>query len=253
MLNHPKMQGRCRAAVHDPYGLRSLVALALMLVLSQSACSKKGKVVFSPPSIARVAFLPLNLPEDQKDLQWTALAAPILLARVCENAPDLQAVPFWESMPVAVESAGASRIFTDESAAAAASWVSADWAVMGDISHARRNRVSLIADFIPAKGSQIPFRYMRTARIETMADGFPKAFREFLRYLTVRPLERKRSVDLQLSSMKTVAEALDREYGWFVEAEPGKAREIVQDLMHRDERLARLLFNPETYPQLNNK
>ena len=53
--------------------------------------------------------------------------------------------------------------------------------------------------------------------------------------------------------MKTVAEALDREYGWFVEAEPGKAQEIVEELMRRDGRLARLLFNPKIYPQLNTK
>jgi hypothetical protein len=54
-------------------------------------------------------------------------------------------------------------------------------------------------------------------------------------------------------SMKPLAEALDREYGWFVDAEPGKAQEIVADLALKDDRLARLLFNPSVYPVLTKR
>jgi hypothetical protein len=254
MLNPPKTTVESRISIYAPYGLRLLATSVLILIVFQSACGKKSKAVFSPPSPARIAFLPLNVPEDQKDLQWVALAAPIMLAQVCERAPDLEAVPLWETMPVAIESAGASRIFTDTSAESAAGWLSAEWGVMGEVSPARRNRISLIVDFIPVRSKQIPFRYMKTARIDTIANYFPTAFSQFLRYLTARPLEKNKKGDNpKLSSMKAVAEALDREYGWFVEPDPGNAHEIVNELMQRDEKLARFLFNANTYPQLKTE
>lgn len=239
-------------SAYAPYGLRLLVASALILILFQSACGKKSSAVFTPAPPARIAFLPLNLklPEDQKDLQWAALAAPILLAKVCDRAPDLVAVPFWESMPVAIESAGASRIFNDASAESAASWLSAEWSTTGEISPAPKNRINIIIDFMPARSDRVPFRYMNKGRLDRIATGFPTAFTQFLRYLAARPLDKKKDDNLQMSSMKAVAEALDREYGWFVEAEPGKAQEIVENLMREDESLARFLFNPKIYPQL---
>ena len=49
------------------------------------------------------------------------------------------------------------------------------------------------------------------------------------------------------------AEALDREYGWFVDADPGKAQETVSELAHSDERLAQSLFSPALYPDLSPK
>ncbi len=253
MLNLLRTLHKCRMRAYAPHSFRLLVASALVLVFLQSACGKKGRAVFSPASPARIAFLPLNVPEDQKDLQWVALAAPILLAQECERAQDLEAVPFWESIPVAIESAGASRIFTDASAESAASWLSAEWGAMGEVSPARRNRVSFIVDFIPVRGKQIPFRYMKTGRIDLVADGFPTALTQFLRYLTARPLEKKRGANPKMSSMKTVAEAVNREYGWFAEAEPGTAQEIVDELMQTNEKLARFLFNPNTYPQLKTE
>jgi len=250
MLNHLRTPGKYRMSAYAPYGLRLLVASALILIFFQSACSKKSKAVFTPPAPARIAFLPFNVPEDQKDLQWAALAAPILLSEVCKSAPDLEAIPFWESMQVAIDSAGASRIFTEESAESAASWLSAKWGTMGEISAAPKNRVAVIVDFIPARSKQVPFRYMNTAKMDSIADGFPKAFTQFLRYLAVRPLEESKGNNPQMSSMKDLAEALDREYGWFVEAEPGKADIVIADLMTTDEDLARFLFNPNVYPQL---
>jgi hypothetical protein len=250
MPNHLKMPGKYRMSAYNSNGLRLLIISAAALILFQTGCGKKSKAVFTPAPPARVAFLPLNVAENQNDLHWVAIAAPILLAQISERAPDLEAVPFWESMPVAVESAGASRIFTDASAESAASWLSAEWGVMGEVSPAPRDRISLIVDFIPVGGRQIPFRYMKTRRIDSIAEGFPTAFTQFLRYLAVRPLEKERGSPPSLSSMRTVAEALDREYGWFVEAEPGTALDIVDDLLKRNESLARFLFSPKTYPQL---
>lgn len=253
MLDHQTMPEKSRTTAYASRGLSLLIALVLMLAFLQSACGKKSKAAFTPPAPARIAFLPLNVPENQNDLHWVALATPILLAQISKRAPDLEAVPFWESMPVAVESAGASRIFTDASAESAASWVSAEWGTIGEVSTASRNRISLIVDFIPARSTQIPFRYMKTRRIDTIAEGFPNAFTQFLRYLAVRPLGKERAPHPELSSMKTLAEALDREYGWFVEAEPGKAQDIVDDLLQRNEQLARFLFSPKTYPQLKTE
>ena len=95
---------------------------------------------------------------------------------------------------------------------------------------------------------------MKTARIDTIANHFPTAFTQFLRYLAVRPLGKNRASDNpKLSSMKAVVEALDREYGWFMEADPGNAHEIVDELLQRDEKLARFLFNANTYPQLKSE
>lgn len=240
--------------LNRPNGLRLLVVSALILIFFQSACGKKSRAVFSPAEPARVAFLPLNAAEEQKDIQWVALAAPVLLAQICERAPDLQAVPFWESMPVAVDYAGASRIFTDASAESAASWLSAEWGTMGEVSPAPRERISFIVDFIPVGSKQIPFRYMKNGRPDTISEGLPNAFTQFLRYLTAKPLEKTRKSNPKMSSMKEIAEALDLEYGWFVEAQPGKAQEIIERLVREDkEDLARFLFSQKTYPQLQTQ
>jgi hypothetical protein len=237
--------------LNRPNGLRLLAVSALILISFQSACGKKTRAVMAPAEPAKVAFLPLNVSGDQEDIRWVALAAPVLMAQVCERAPDLTAIPLWESMPVAVDSAGASRIFTDASAEAAASWLSAQWGAMGEVSPAKRERISFIVDFIPVRGKQIPFRYMKTGRPDTISEGLPNAFTQFLRYLTARPLEKTREANPKMTSMKWVAEALDLEYGWFVEAQPGKAQETIERLMSEDkEDLARFLFSPKTYPQL---
>ena len=92
---------------------------------------------------------------------------------------------------------------------------------------------------------------MKTGRPDTISEGLPNAFTQFLRYLTARPLEKTREANPKMSSLKEVTEALDREYGWFVEAQPGKAQEIIERLMREDkEDLVRFLFSPKTYPQL---
>jgi hypothetical protein len=108
----------------------------------------------------------------------------------------------------------------------------------------------MMVDFIPAKSNQVPFRYQKNTSIDSLGSGFPEAFRQFLRYLVARPLQPAKGSLPNMTSMKTLAEALDREYGWFVDAEPGKAQDVVADLARSDESLARLLFNPSLYPVL---
>jgi hypothetical protein len=247
------------------HGLFVLAVSAMLLSFFQSACflphliphlhhhhKGKTKTPVAPMPPVRVVLLPFNAPAGNKDLHWVALAAPILMARVTERAQDLVAVPLWEAMPTAIESAGASRTFTQESTASAANWLAAKWATLGEISPARTG-VSMIIDFIPAKSSEVPFRYMKTRRIESLGAACQEALRQFLRYLAAKPLELPKGGDQGMPSIRVLAEALDREYGWFGNADPGKAQEIVADLARVDDRLARLLFNPSLYPSLSTQ
>ena len=45
------------------------------------------------------------------------MAGPIMMGKVVERARDLNVMPLWQSMPVAIEAAGATRTVTPESAA----------------------------------------------------------------------------------------------------------------------------------------
>jgi hypothetical protein len=228
---------------------RLLAASAMLCLCLQCACSKKSKAPVAVIAPVRVVLLPFGVPADNKDLQWEAMAAPILLAKASELAPDLVVVPLWEAMPTAIQSAGASRIFTQESAASVATWLSAKWSILGDIS-ATKTGITTIVDFIPAKNNQIAFRYMKARRTDFLGSDSREAIMQFLRYLVARPLESAKGNLPNMTSVKTLAEALNREYGWLVDADPGKAQEVVANLARSDDRLARLLFNPSLYPAL---
>ena len=80
-----------------------------------------------------------------------------------------------------------------------------------------------------------------------------KAFQQFLNYVSAKPMEAQREKTTSLASLRPLAEALDREYGWSVPAERGKADEIVSNLAQSDRRLARFLFNPNTYSILRDE
>ncbi len=108
----------------------------------------------------------------------------------------------------------------------------------------------MMIDFIPAKTGSVPFRFTKSGKIDEVGARLPEAFSQFAYYLTVRPLQPMQKKLPTMTSVKKLAEALDREYGWFVEAEPGKAQAVVSDLAATDERLARFLFNPSLYPTL---
>jgi hypothetical protein len=251
MLNHlRKPSSRCMQ-LSARSGLFLIIAFAVLFVFSQSACigKKKNKVAITPITGVRMAILPFNMPSATQDLRWAAMAGPIMMAKVSEYARDIDIVPLWQSMPTAIEAAGASRTITPESAANIASWLAVKWSALGEISPAKSG-VSMMIDFIPARSTQVPFRYMKSGKIDEVSSTLPEAFNQFLHYLTARPLSLKEEKLQTMTAMKSLAEVLDREYGWFVEADPGKAQEIVSNLAHSDERLARFLFNPSLYPAL---
>jgi len=230
-------------------GWMLIVALALITVCTQSACGKKNKVALAPVTGIKMAILPFNTPTGDQELRWTALAAPVMLAKVSEYARDIEVIPLWQSMPITLEAAGASRSLTPDSAAYIASWLAAKWSAMGDITPSKSG-VSMMIDFIPDRTTQIPFRFLKSGNIDDVASQIPLAYNQFFYYLGARrlnPIDKKLQT---LTSMKNIAEALDREYGWFVEASPGKADQVVAALAGTDARLARLLFNPELYPVL---
>ncbi len=230
----------------------SLILLVTSAVLiSQSACFFKKKVNPQPVSLSpvRVVLLPFTVPQNDKDLRWAALAAPILMAKVGEHAQGLDIVPLWESMPTAINAAGGSRTFTEQSAANIATWHAAKWTVWGELAPSK-NGYSVTVDFIPSRSNLVPFRYLKSGKLDSIGAGFYDAYSQFLRYLVSKPLEPARTSDFTLTSMKDLAEALDREYGWFVEAEPGKAQDAAANLLRSDEALARSLFSPALYPLL---
>ncbi len=249
MLNRVKKRSCCRTPVNTRSFLCLLAAAAILFLFFQTACGKKSKAPVASISPTRLIILPFNVPTGDKNLRWTALAAPILMAKEGESSRDLVLVPLWEVMPTAIESAGASRSLTADSVATIANWLSAKWSILGDVSPAKRG-VSMTIDFIPAKSTQVPFRYMKTGSVDVLGAGFHEAFKQFLRYLAARPLEQAGKSDQSMSSARPLAEAVDREYGWFVDADPGKAQAVVSDLAQKDERLAKFLFNPSLYPVL---
>jgi len=238
------------------------VILLLIVSLAQPACflhvlrpripfhKKKAAAPAAPtaPSV-RIMLLPLNIPPENTDLRWVSLAAPILMAKTIEGSPSLEAVPLWEGMPVATESLGATRVITTEVAAYVASRVSAKWATEGELS-AGKGGISMLLDFIPAKTTMVAYRYEKEVQTNGMGSHFFEAFNQFLRYLVAPPMPKMEGKVIDANSVKELAEALDREYGWYVPAEPGKSGKLVADLVRTDIKLARLLFNPTLYPGL---
>jgi cell division protein FtsN len=130
-----------------------------------------------------------------------------------------------------------------------ASRVAAKWATDGELSPGK-NGVDLLLDFIPAKSTMVAYRYQKEVRIDALGNNFLEAFNQFLRYLVSPPMAKMDSGAGDANAVKAVAEALDREYGWYVTAEPGKSENVVADLVRTDIKLARLLFNPNLYPGL---
>ena len=247
---HTELYGR-----HLPGHRRfsALITVCATLVLTgQSGCLfKKSKSEPVPTTSVRLVLLPFNVPAGNKDLQWTALAAPILMAQTGAESESLELIPLWEAIPYARDNAGSSRTFTQESAANVAAWLSAKWSVMGEMTPSK-DKVSMIVDFIPSRSNQVAFRYLKKDKMDSLGAGFDDAYNQFLRYLVSKPLAPSAKRDT-LTSVKSLAEALDREYGWFVEPDPGKAQEVVDSLIQTNERLARFLFNPNLYPALAAK
>ena len=248
------------------YGKRTsirgaLLALAAVVVLAaaaQTACSKKVRVAIEDSGPVRVVVLPFMVSPEKsgvdKELQWTAMAAPALLVKASRRLPDIEVVPFWEVMPVAIAVAGASRSFDDDSAASLANWLSAQWAVMGEIRRTgSASSFSVVVDFIPTRSNTVPFRHIKTRRIENIGTSFYSGLRQWLGYATGRPLPLLQVREPGLDKMRSLGEALDKEYGWLATAEPGAAQSLVNELMLEDEDWTKTMFSPTMYTSLATK
>jgi len=234
-----------------------LATVVAFTAAAQTACSTKSvRVAIDDSGPVRVVVLPFmvspGMTGGDKELQWTAMAAPALLVKASRRLPDIEVVPFWEVMPAAISVAQAARTFTDESAASIANWVSAQWAVTGEIHRTgRSNSYSVVIDFIPTNATTVPFRHIRTRRMDTIGTNFYIGLRQWLRYATARPIPLLQVREPGLQRMRTIGEALDKEYGWTVTAEPGTAQAAVYEAFMEDEDWTKLLFSPTMYPSLS--
>jgi hypothetical protein len=226
----------------------------IVLVAIQPACffrkHTKAAVPQAPVAATRIALLPFNIPSENTDLRWVSLAAPILMAKTVENSPNFEVVPLWQSYPVALESLGSGRNITPEVAAYVASRVGAKWATAGDLTPAKGG-VWMRVDFIPAKTNLVPYRFEHETHLDGMAANFYEAFSQFGRYLVMRPLPKPEGRGQNVQSLRPLTEALDREYGWYTAADPGKSDNIVAGLRGTDSELTKLLFNPTLYSSLS--
>jgi hypothetical protein len=182
------------------------------------------------------------------------MAAPALLVKASRRFPDIEVVPFWEVMPAAISAAGAARSFNDESASSLANWVSAQWAIIGEIHRTKSSAsFSVVVDFIPVSSNKVPFRHIRTRRVENIGTSFYTGLRHWLLDATARliPLLQVREPGLQ--TMRSIGEALDKEYGWLATAEPGAAQALVDELALDDADWTKLMFSPTMYPSLAKK
>ena len=233
-----------------------LAAVVAFAAAAQTACSKKVKVAVEDTGPVRVVVLPFMVSSENavnsKELQWTAMAAPALLIKTSRRLPDIEVVPFWEAMPVAISAAGAARSITDDNAAAIANWISAQWAVVGEIRKTKSSSYNVVIDFIPINSAKIPFRHIKTRRMENFGTTFYIGLRQWLRYATARPIPLLQVREPGLQKMQPLGEALDKEYGWSMTAEPGTAQAFVKELALEDIDWARLIFSPTMYPSLQN-
>ena len=227
--------------------------LILMCLLAiHPACSKKkakASVPQAPPAPTRVALLPFSIPAENSDLRWVSLVAPMIMAKTIENSQNFEAVPLWQSYPVALESLGGGRSITPEVAAYVASRVGAKWATAGEL-NAVKGGVWMRVDFVPAKANLVPYRFDRETHLDGLAASFHEAFSQFGRYLVMRPMAKFEGKGQNPESLRPLAEALDREYGWYTAADPGKSDKLVADLQRTDAALAKLVFNPSLYSAL---
>jgi hypothetical protein len=249
MINHWLRLRDCRNPLFTRWLIFLLAAIPVLVSLGSIGCGKKAKARPAVAGPVRVVLLPFTVPEKDKDIQWAAMAAPALIVKASRHNPDIIVVPFWEAMPSAIASAGAARSFNDETAAAMANWMGAKWAIMGEITRTKTS-YSLSIDFIPAKSMDVPFRFIKTRRLATMGIACQTAMRQWFRYTTSKTIPAAKQKEPGLDRMRSIAEALDREYGWFETAVPGQAQEVVGQLSPADKDWAGLLFNPTMYPSL---
>ena len=232
--------------------------LAILAALATTGCLFRKKKLAAAPKLpaapVRIVLLPANTPADNQELHWVSLATTVLMAKHSEDAQDLEVLPFWETLPIALETLGASRAISGETPAYVASRLNAKWATQVDLTPSK-NGVSLLVDFMPVKSSMIAYRYEKQTSIDSLHAALREAMEQFLRYLQVRPLAKSgkgiKLVDAR--ELRAISEALDREYGWFSQADPGKAEKTFAGLARTDNRLARLLFRPPASSEPSSK
>jgi hypothetical protein len=255
-MNPPKHS--CIAAIQPAAQGRysrylGLIVIACLLSIQPACMFRKhgGKAATpqAPPVPVRIALLPFSIPAENSDLRWLSLAAPLLEAKTIENAPAFEIVPLSQTYPVAIESLGAGRSITPDIAAYVADRVGAKWAANGELT-ATKGGVWMRVDFIPAKSSLVAYRYEKEGNIDSMGSYFIEAFSQFIRYLVLQPLPKAEGKALTPSSLRELGESLNREYGWYIAAEPGKSEKIVADLARTNSGFARLLFDPILYPSI---
>ncbi len=173
MLNCVRKFFSRRVQSHVRGGLLLITASALLLSFFQSACFfKKSKAKVTPVSEVRITLLPFNVPAEKQDLRWTAMAGPILMGKTIQKAQDLIVTPLWETMPLAIEAAGVTRTFTQETATWVASRLSVQWSAMGEIS-ATKTGIRMMIDFLPAKAGPVPFRFTKSGKIDDVGAAVP--------------------------------------------------------------------------------
>jgi len=233
----------------------ALAFVAILTAAAQASCSKNVKVAIEDTGPVRVVVLPFMVSPEKsgvdKELQWAAMAAPALLVKASRRFPDIEVVPFWEVMPAAISAAGAARSFDDESASSLANWVSAQWAVMGEIHRTGSpSSFTVVVDFIPTNSNKVPFRHIKTRRMENIGTSFYTGLRQWFRYATNRPIPLLQVREPGLQTMQTLGEALDKEYGWLATAEPGTAQSLINEMTLDNEDWINILFSPTMYPSL---
>jgi cell division septation protein DedD len=253
MLNSYSNDGP-REMTHSLGHLVQVYVLIAVLVLTQTGCLfKRHKIPAAAPvpvQPVRIAVLPLNTPPDSENLRWLALGTAVVIAKVAQSSQDLDLLPLWESVPLTIDTLGTSRSLAPEQAASIASRLTAKWAVCGEITPAKGG-INLLLDFVPSKETAIPFRYERQLDPDALQGVIKEAFEQFLRYLVAKPIGKADLTMPDSDMVRSLAEALDIEYGWRASSEPGKADKLVATLAQSDSSLAPALFNPTLYPVLN--
>ena len=231
-------------------GVRGTLWAALLVCLAAGGCWFHRGAPYpmrALPAPLPVAILPPAIKSDLPELRNLSLRATVIMAGIIEQAPDLEAVPFWHSIPLALNRLGASRTITPQTAAEIAELSGARWATACELAGGP-NGISIMLDFMPANPTLIPFRYTGIVTADTLEAVLTVAFDQFLRYLGVRPLPAPQAGPRPMPvNPIALAEIFDREYGWFGRAAPGQSTSTALELERSDPALAHVLFDPALY------
>jgi cell division protein FtsN len=226
--------------------------LLLALIGGLPACLFKKKKASAPTMIQqgpiRIVFLPANMSAEDTEQRWLSLAVPVLMTKLATLSPDLEPVPLWQLLPVAVENAGATRTINPELTSYMASRMGAWWGTMAEITPSK-NGFTLVVDFVPVRASDYAFRFQKDTSANSLESNLRDALEEFLHYRLPEPAMSKASSGaMDTGLLRQVAEVLDSDYGWFVQPSPGKGEAVAASLAGVDKKLAPLVLSPTLYP-----